>query len=136
MLARLIYRSMSKAPSGEDLRDILACSRRNNAQRGITGALCHLRGTYMQYLEGDEAAIRRLMETIGQDPRHVDLIVLEYRFIAARAFPSWSMALIDWNADVQEVLGPLSDMGLCGIQPSMAAPMFRALSQASSWKTQ
>lgn len=135
MLVRLIYRSMSKAPSAADLGDILDCSRRNNGQRGITGALCHLRGVYMQYLEGDEVAIRSAMEAIGRDPRHVDLVVLEYRFIAARAFPHWSMASLDWDADIAQVLGPLSDMGLCGVQPSTAAPMFRALSRTSGWKS-
>lgn len=133
MLARLIYRSMSRGPSAGDVESILRASRRNNREVGITGALCHFQGTYMQYLEGDEAAIECVMANIAADPRHANLTVLEYRFIAARAFPQWSMALLGWDEQVRAVLGPLADMGLNGIQAAEAAPVFRALTRTPQW---
>ena len=133
MLARLIYRSMSRGPSAGDVESILRASRRNNREVGVTGALCHFQRNYMQYLEGDEAAIECVMANIAEDPRHANLTVLEYRFIAARAFPRWSMALLVWDEQVREVLGPLADMGLNGIQPSEAAPVFRALTRTPQW---
>jgi|APAra7269096936_1048531.scaffolds.fasta_scaffold44496_1 hypothetical protein len=133
MLARLIYRSVSKQPSEADVADILTASRRKNRMVGITGALCHLRGAYMQYLEGDEAAIECVMAAIAEDPRHCSLSVIEYRLIAARAFSQWSMALLAWDLEVDAALGPLADMGLFGIPPDQAAPVFRSLSKTSRW---
>jgi hypothetical protein len=133
MLARLIYRSMSKAPSDVVLSEILSVSRRKNLDAGITGALCHLRGAYMQYLEGDEAAIEKVMRSIIKDQRHCGMSVLEYRFIAARAFPQWSMAVVEWTKDVEAAMGPLADMGLYGISCASAAPAFRSLSMTSGW---
>lgn len=135
MLARLIYRSMSKNPSRVDLSEILSVSRQNNQEVGLTGALCHLRGAYMQYLEGDEAAIGYVMGSIVNDARHCNLTVLEYRFIAARAFPNWSMAMLKWNLEVETALGPLADMGLYGISCATAAPTFRLLTKSSAWTT-
>jgi len=38
-----------------------------------------------------------------------------------------------WDEQVREVLGPLADMGLNGIQPSEAAPVFRALTRTPQW---
>lgn len=131
MLTRLIYRSMSKDPSDADVSDILTTSRRKNRERGITGALCHLRGAYMQYLEGEEAAIERVMAAIIRDQRHCNLTVLEFRFIAARAFPTWSMAMLHWNRHIEATLGPLADMGLYGISCTSAAPVFRKLAMPS-----
>lgn len=136
MLTRLIYRSMSKDPSDTDVSDILSASRRKNREIGITGALCHLRGAYMQYLEGDEAAIECVMAEIIKDPRHCNLTVLEFRFIAARAFPQWSMAMLNWNREIETTLGPLADMGLYGISCSTAAPVFRSLTMAPTWRSQ
>jgi hypothetical protein len=124
---------MARAPSGTDVASILEASRRNNAEVGVTGALCHFRGSYMQYLEGEEAAIECVMAGIAVDRRHANLVVLEYRFIAMRAFAEWSMALITSNEEIREVLGPLADMGLNGIQPAEAATVFRLLTRTSQW---
>jgi hypothetical protein len=135
MLARLIYRSVSKNPSDADISDILTTSRRKNHAVGITGALCHLRGAYMQYLEGDEAAIECVMAAITEDQRHCGLSVIEYRLIAARAFPQWSMAMLAWDPEIEATLGPLADMGLFGIPPDDAAPIFRSLSMTSHWNS-
>lgn len=87
----------------------------------------------MQYLEGDEAAIECVMESILKDPRHCNLTVLEFRFIAARAFPTWSMAMLQWNRQIEARLGPLADMGLYGIPCASAAPVFRTLTMTSDW---
>lgn len=133
MLARLIYRSTANSADGADMPGIFESSQRNNREVGITGALGLLRGTYMQYLEGEEAAIECVMAAISEDRRHANLKVVEYRFIAARAFPGWSMARIAWTQETQAILKPLADMGLCGIQPSVAAPVFRSMTRGSIW---
>lgn len=133
MLARVIYRSISKSPSAHDIAAILRTSRRNNASLGITGVLCHLRGAFMQYLEGEEASLEHLLGRIGRDPRHCQLVVLEYRLIAVRAFPQWSMAALESDDEINASLGALRDMGLFGIQASSAAPAVRALASTAQW---
>lgn len=133
MLARVIYRSISKNPSAKDVASILTSSRRNNASLGVTGALCHLRGAFMQYLEGPEGALQYLLARIARDERHCQLIVLEHRLIAVRAFPRWSMAVLESDDEINAALGPLRDMGLFGIQAGGAAKTVRTLSATSQW---
>lgn len=74
------------------LETILDTSRRNNARDGITGALLHRDGSFMQCLEGEESDVRRAYARIERDPRHAGLMVLLDEPIDERAFPTWSMA--------------------------------------------
>src|SRR5947209_6892749 len=95
-LTRLLYRSRSLiGPSTsnieEEIRTILASSRRNNARAGITGALLFTIGCFAQALEGSQLAVERTFERIQRDPRHGDTIVLEMGSVTERAFPSWTM---------------------------------------------
>lgn len=75
-----------------ELERILEVSRRNNARDGITGALLHLDGDFMQCLEGEETMVREAYARIEHDPRHAGAIVLLDEPITGRAFPTWSMA--------------------------------------------
>lgn len=51
----LIYTCMSRHPMSEsEIQDILEVSRRNNAQRGITGILFYRKSQFLQVLEGEE----------------------------------------------------------------------------------
>lgn len=78
--------------SDAELERILDISRRNNSRDGITGALLHRDGSFMQCLEGEESAVRAAYERIARDARHAGVLVLMDEPIAERAFPSWSMA--------------------------------------------
>jgi hypothetical protein len=73
------------------------------------------------------------MAAITEDQRHCGLSVTEYRLIAARAFPQWSMAMLAWDSEIEATLGPLADMGLFCIPPDDAAPIFRSLTMTSRW---
>ncbi len=96
-LYRLVYLSCNRIEGGEraierEIAAILAKSRRNNAQRGITGALQFNAGYFAQVLEGPLTAIERTFERIQCDPRHDGVAILQVTPIARRAFPDWSMA--------------------------------------------
>lgn len=78
--------------SREDLADILAVSRRNNARNGITGILFYRRRTILQLLEGEESPVRALYQKLQADRRHHGLAALFERPISARSFDRWSMA--------------------------------------------
>jgi hypothetical protein len=85
--------------SRSELTAILEVSRRQNAERGISGALLYKDGNLMQALEGDETAVRTLFDTISRDPRHQGLITIMDGYAETRQFAEWSMAYRDVHAD-------------------------------------
>lgn len=92
MLFHLVYVSSAANPfSQEELVDLLAKARENNAKLGITGLLLYKDGNFMQVLEGEMTAVRELYEKISRDPRHDGTIVLLEDQIASRQFSDWSM---------------------------------------------
>jgi Sensors of blue-light using FAD len=96
---RLVYLSTACLSADRDaarrqIADILDASRRNNAAADITGALLFSETNFAQALEGPRDAVERLYESLNQDPRHKDLVLLLTESLPARQFPQWSMAYI------------------------------------------
>ena len=81
--------------SPEDIRDILAVSRRNNQRDGISGMLAYHDGSFFQVIEGPEDAINALLDRIERDPRHGSVLPLLSAEVESRAFPEWRMAYVD-----------------------------------------
>lgn len=71
---------------------ILQVARDKNRLAGITGALLFSGGCFAQVLEGPQAALEDLFETIQYDPRHDNVTILHFHPISARSFDGWSMA--------------------------------------------
>lgn len=91
----LAYFSTATSSVGQaDLGAILEVSRRNNAAVGVTGVLCHIDGSFLQFLEGEERVMRETFARISRDRRHIDLIKVHEATIAARAFGPWTMGLV------------------------------------------
>lgn len=98
MLVRLMYASRSvNAIDSKTLDNILEQSRNHNQAHGITGVLCSSEAgnVYLQILEGARDEINRLYNTIVKDPRHTDVMLLDYEEITERKFASWRMGRID-----------------------------------------
>jgi Sensors of blue-light using FAD len=83
--------------SPAELQDLLAKSRANNAQLGISGLLLYKDGNFMQVLEGEQAAVQSLHTHIARDPRHRGLITLLQGTHPERQFPEWAMGFCDLN---------------------------------------
>ena len=100
---RLVYVSRSKplAPDRQErmVADILAASRRNNADLGITGALLFSADCFAQSLEGSMQAVEALFERIQMDDRHTDAVILGVEPAAEREFGNWSMAYAGHHDD-------------------------------------
>lgn len=77
--------------SDEDLVELLAKSRRNNAAAGISGMLLYHEGSFLQVLEGPEEAVENLYERICKDTRHSEAILLFRREHDHRQFDNWTM---------------------------------------------
>ena len=94
-MVSLIY--ASRRASGvvhDELNDIMQTSRKNNEEKGITGALCYAATGFLQCLEGPSDVINELYGTIIRDNRHVDVTLLAYSDIHQRSFAKWAMAYI------------------------------------------
>lgn len=94
-MIRLVYFSTASAPVGPgDLDAILMESRRNNAAVGVTGLLCHLDGSFLQFLEGETGDVWRTFDRISKDARHHGVLKVFDGPIGRRAFGDWSMGLV------------------------------------------
>lgn len=136
MKQRIIYVSKSHQKMPLDLKDILASSRKNNVANQVSGAMTHLDGVYMQYLEGEEQVLDKLYATIVADPRHAAPRLLARDAIRDRVFPAWSMGLITWNdqtAAIYRSFNPEEEMDLYRTRPESAGTFFQTLSRSSNW---
>ena len=92
MIYQLMYASSAKKGlEEEDLQDILAVSRLNNAPLDITGLLLYHDGNFIQVLEGPKRAVQGTYDRIVQDGRHLAIQTLLIREVENRLFPDWTM---------------------------------------------
>ena len=97
----LVYTSRSTAdfsPLDEErhkkaLMGIAVPAKLKNQRLNVRGILLSTAGYFLQWLEGDEAAVRALMATIVRDPRHTDVDVV-YTGMGAQVLSDWSMSLV------------------------------------------
>jgi hypothetical protein len=75
-----------------EIAAVLESSRKNNAMRGVTGALIFSDGCFAQALEGSLEDIEHIFESIQNDTRHSNVIILHLHPIQKRSFGEWSMA--------------------------------------------
>lgn len=93
MLYTIVYKSYPKDSLREqDLHDILESAQNNNEKAGITGMLLYASSTFVQILEGEEEAVKKLYALIEEDSRHKEPIILYEGGLETRAFSSWKMA--------------------------------------------
>lgn len=89
----LVYTSAAtRLMSDTELTDLLTKAREKNARLDITGMLIYHDGNFLQVLEGRDAAVRRLYDTIARDPRHTGIIKIIDRPVQERQFSEWAMA--------------------------------------------
>jgi Sensors of blue-light using FAD len=102
----LVYVSLANQEMSDNhLKSMLQKARAKNEKLAITGMLLYRDGFFMQALEGELADIESLYDTISQDPRHSDLILIFKKPIPKRGFPDWTMGfnkIDDHNIDTIE----------------------------------
>ena len=136
MLIRTIYVSRSNSPMPLEIKDILFASRRNNPVLGIGGAMCFLDGVYLQFLEGEAAAVDALYQKIEKDPRHTEVKMLVHEPIAQRGYPNWSMALLTWNDEIKALFSHFNPNSACDLyaaDPATVVALLRAWAGTKNW---
>jgi hypothetical protein len=99
----LAYISHACSPFSEtELVSLLQKFREANKVTGITGMLIYLQERFIQVLEGDHSAIKRLYNKIEKDPIHKKVSILLEGDSEERIFKNWSMgfknlSLTDYN---------------------------------------
>lgn len=120
-LMMLIYTSIATRPMTEqDLIDILAVSRKNNALNQITGLLLYHNGSFMQVLEGPRACVEYTYYRIARDKRHHYVTTVLHQPITVRTFGAWKMSFVNLSnptiaedpAFSRHMLDALGDPGL------------------------
>lgn len=117
---RLMYRSRNKIPADQrqaELGTLFSIARSNNKKQQITGALLLYGDWFAQVLEGPEAPVRALYDTIESDPRHENVSVIQSG-PAERLFARWAMARVSADGEPDIRLIAHTD----GIAPAMNRP--------------
>lgn len=109
-LYQLVYSSLLAADAGVAcVADICRTARERNAKDGVTGLLIFDGLRFCQYLEGARDAVRALAQSICEDVRHEQFVILhEGGFEGPRLFNDWSMGYA--LADDEEMLAPVLAM--------------------------
>ena len=118
-LVQLIYTSKAIQPFSEPaLQTLLANARHNNQTLGVSGILLYEAGSFLQVLEGTEAAVDTIYGQVCKDPRHENLTLLAKKHVAQRDFGDWTMGYAGLSREeVQSVEGmnDFFDDGYCYI---------------------
>ncbi|MCG9682529.1 BLUF domain-containing protein [Vibrio sp. Isolate23] len=94
-LVRLVYTStIAKGVTESDIQNILDVARKNNSLIDVTGLLLFNRNYFLQCLEGSRAQVNKIYHQILNDPRHENILLLDYSEVAERECSEWSMGYI------------------------------------------
>ncbi len=116
-LTRLVYYSEAQIDDlgGSrlgSLQDLLETSQRNNARRGLTGALACDGLWFFQALEGMREDVWATFKTIMEDTRHGAVTVAAFMPVEARCFGAWSMRLVMRSTATDQLLQPFKIGGV------------------------
>lgn len=84
---------------------ILQSSRINNAKIDVGGVLFYGDGYFFQCLEGDKAAVHKLLVRLHRDERHTEVKVVSEKPVQIRRFDDWSMKYTAINDAIKSLLG-------------------------------
>ena len=91
-MKRLIYCSQATHDvSPDELVTLLELARERNAAAGLSGMLLYSGQSFLQMLEGDDAALDATYDRILVDERHMNLRLLKDAQVNVRMFPDWTM---------------------------------------------
>ncbi|MAC47526.1 MAG: blue light sensor protein [Oceanospirillum sp.] len=94
-LVRLIYCSaVTHELNMQEVEQIISTAKENNGKVEVTGLLCFNRKYFLQCLEGARTNVNKVYHNILNDPRHHQVVLLEYDEISRREFSDWAMGYV------------------------------------------
>lgn len=92
---RVAYRSnLCPQTKPTDIQRIVAIANARNAELQITGAWMLSDGDCLAAIEGPPLAVREMMDTIWDDPRHTDVKLLAMEQCDERLFDGWALRFL------------------------------------------
>jgi hypothetical protein len=132
-LKTLTYTSRARLDlSDGDLSDIHQAARHLNALDGITGLLLFDGARFLQIIEGAEGAIDNLVERLRRDPRHSAFEIRDERFVEQRAFPDWSMELLQVSAGYKAARDEVASILPAGVSSAVRDLVLRMSGEMAS----
>jgi hypothetical protein len=122
-MKNIVYVSTAvKLLNDDQLLNILASSRKNNAERNVTGVLLYSEGTFIQALEGDDHDVDFIFSKIEKDLRHKNMITLINEPISHKSFSDWLMGFSTPRAEkLKDVLGYLQSVDILNANKDTSA---------------
>jgi len=93
-----------RVPTQQELDRLLEVSQTLNARDGISGALLHHDGTFLQYLEGPRDAVQAVFRRIKASPLHHGVIELLDEPLERRQLAGWYMGFAQAPASWMQLL--------------------------------
>ena len=93
-MVRLYLSSARRALSEGDLQQIVATSRRRNADARVSGMLLFGNNRFLQLLEGPGPAVERTYRRVLSDARHRDAMLVYDGIGEPQRFTEWPMAFV------------------------------------------
>ncbi len=113
------------------LESLAADAAARNFELGVTGYLYFEKDRFVQYIEGDEAVVSALMESIRGDVRHRILHEVVEDGIEERRFPTWHMRYLSrMELEAVKLEQVLTDYLLYMDNMSESAPV-----DSTNWET-
>jgi hypothetical protein len=101
----------AEAMTQEALLSLLQQCLANNEASGVTGMLLYGNDTFLQVLEGEEAAVDMVVDKIRKDPRHSKIHFLYRKPLEHRQYSDWSMGFRPVSAQGLSAIAGLSAFG-------------------------
>lgn len=104
-VTQLLYFSRHNPDLPFNIEQLLDSSRKNNAQKGVTGGLLFTGAQFIQFLEGPSAAVNDVFcGRICGDRRHTDVHLLHYAPAMARLYSGWDMKFLGTSDAITDPL--------------------------------
>lgn len=98
--------NQSQVLKDKDIEEMLFQIREKNKRLAITGVLLLIQGKFVQYIEGQCTEIDNVYNSIRNDSRHNELVLLDTGDLQTRQFRDWSMAYKKVGDDeIKAILG-------------------------------
>lgn len=111
-VARLVYASISQVdgPVLQEMRRIRDQALPRNETDGLKVALLHIRGWFVEWIEGPAQAIEALLSRVDRDHRHHSLRVLHRSVGQPRLFRPWIGAIVQSDESMVDVARRVLDL--------------------------
>lgn len=110
MLSITYLSAASSALTPDALAHLVGQARASNAALGITGILVYSAGTFVQTIEGPQAAVSELYDRIVTDARHTEIIEVWRETTMRRTFSTWTMAFKELTPEEAAAVPELHDV--------------------------